>query len=319
MNSKIFKLCITAVGLVLAISIVSAQGPGGRQSNLEFDDNVIQVDLDISEYTPYGDALADQVAAGDGAGIDGTFRNSGVVIDEENGLYYAVNGVHPINRGDYTSYYPKSIVAASLETDEIVTAYSFDGFNNHEVDMEALTFAGEDTSILYVGDEYNFIYELDLDTGEITREWDLADIGVVTSADQGIEALTYSDATGYFYAGIQGTQEILVIDLGLDTDLTDVELIDTWDAGTSPSGLFAHADGQIYMTTVDADQYILRFDIADGTLNCAILIPEALNVARPDGIYITADDTTMYLADSQGPLFDGFSMFEIVWTDPCEA
>lgn len=132
------------------------------------------------------------------------------------------------------------------------------------------------------------------------------------------EALTFSEDTGYFYAGIQGTQEILVIDLGLETDLTDVELIDTWDAGTSPSGLFAHADGQIYMTTVDADQYILRFDIANGTLNCAILIPQALNVARPDGIFITADDTTMYLADSQGPLFDGFSMFEIAWIDPCE-
>lgn len=317
MKSKISKIFISAVGLALAISIVGAQGPGGRQSRLEFDESVIQVDLDISEYTPYGDALADQVEAGDGAGIDGTFRNSGVVIDEENGLYYAVNGVHPINRGDYTSYYPKSIVAASLETDEIVTAYSFDGFNNHEVDMEALTFAGDDTSVLYVGDEYNFIYELDLETGEITREWDLADIGVETSADQGIEALTYSEDTGYFYAGIQGTQEILVIDLGLETDLTDVELIETWDAGTSPSGLFAHSDGQIYMTTVDADQYILRFDIADGTLNCAILIPEALNIARPDGIYITDDDTIMYLADSQGPLFDGVSLYAIGWTDPC--
>lgn len=319
MKSKFVITLLVAITVVLTISIVGAQGPGGRQSSLEFDDSVIQVDLDISENTPYGDALADQVEAGDGAGIDGTFRNSGVVIDEENGLYYAVNGVHPINRGDYTSYYPKSIVAASLETDEIVTVYSFDGFNNHEVDMEALTFAGVDTSILYVGDEYNFIYELDLETGEITREWDLADIGVETSADQGIEALTYSEDTGYFYAGIQGTQEILVIDLGLETDLTEVELIDTWDAGTSPSGLFAHADGQIYMTTVDADQYILRFDIADGTLNCAILIPEALNMARPDGIYITADDATMYVADSQGPLFDGYSMFEIAWTDPCEA
>ena len=317
MKSKISKIFISVVGLALTISAVGAQGPGGRQSSLEFDESVIQVDLDITEYTPYGDALADQVTAGDGAGIDGTFRNSGVVIDEENDLYYAVNGVHPINRGDYTSYYPKSIVAASLETDEIVTAYSFDGFNNHEVDMEALTFAGEDTSVLYVGDEYNFIYELDLETGEITREWDLADIGVETSVDQGIEALTYSEDTGYFYAGIQGTQEILVIDLGLESDVAEVELIDTWDAGTSPSGLFAHPSGQIYITTVDADQYILRFDIEEGTLNCAILIPEALNVARPDGIYITADDTIMYLADSQGPLFDGYSMYEIAWNDPC--
>lgn len=317
MKSKTAIALAIAFSIALMVSIVSAQGPGGRQSTLEFEDSVIQVNLDITEYTTYGDALAAQVEAGDGAGIDGTFRNSGVVIDEENGLYYGVNGVHPINRGDYTSYYPKSIVAASLETDEIVAAYSFDSVNNHDVDMEALTFAGEDTSVLYVGDEYNFIYELDLETGEVTREWDLADIGVQTSADQGIEALTYSEDTGYFYAGIQGTQEIMVIDLGLETSATDVELMDTWDAGTSPSGLFAHADGQIYMTTVDADQYILRMDITDGTLNCAILIPEALNVARSDGIYITADDVTLYIVDSQGPLFDGFSMYEIAWTDPC--
>lgn len=316
MPMKMSKLIIVAVTLAFVISVVSAQR-GGRQNSLEFDDSVIQVNLDISQYTTYGDALAAQVEAGDGAGIDGTFRNSGVVIDEENGLYYAVNGVHPINNGDYTSYYPKSIVAASLETDEIVTAYSFDGINNHEVDMEALTFAGEDTTILYVGDEYNFIYELDLATGEITREWDLADIGVLTGTDQGIEALTYSQDTGYFYAGIQGTQEILVINLGLESDGAEVELIETWDAGTSPSGLFAHPDGQIYMTTVDADQYILRFDITDGTLNCAIQIPETLNMARPDGIYITADDTTLYVVDSQGPLFDGFSLYKIAWTDPC--
>lgn len=316
MPMKMSKLIIVAVTLAFVISVVSAQR-GGRQNSLEFDDSVIQVNLDISQYTTYGDALAAQVEAGDGAGIDGTFRNSGVVIDEENGLYYAVNGVHPINNGDYTSYYPKSIVAASLETDEIVTAYSFDGINNHEVDMEALTFAGEDTTILYVGDEYNFIYELDLATGEITREWDLADIGVLTGTDQGIEALTYSQDTGYFYAGIQGTQEILVINLGLESDGAEVELIETWDASTSPSGLFAHPDGQIYMTTVDADQYILRFDITDGTLNCAIQIPETLNMARPDGIYITADDTTLYVVDSQGPLFDGFSLYKIAWTDPC--
>jgi hypothetical protein len=72
---------------------------------------VVQTDLDISRFVTYGKALAAQVAAGDGAGIDGTFRNSGVVIDEANGLYYAVNGVHPVNRGDFTSYYPKSISA----------------------------------------------------------------------------------------------------------------------------------------------------------------------------------------------------------------
>lgn len=287
------------------------------RSGAEFGDGVVQVDLDVSRYTTYGKALAAQVEAGDGGGIDGTFRNSGVVVDEANGLYYAVNGVHPVTRGDFTSYYPKSIVAASLESDEIVRAYSFTSVRGHDVDMEAMTFAGDDTSVLYVGDEYNFIYELDLETGEVTREWDLSDIGVSTATDRGIEALTYSRDTGYFYAGIQATGEILVIDLGLASDAAEVALIETWAVGMSPSGLFAHPDGQIYVTTVGADQYILRFGIADGALNCAIRVPDALNVARSDGIYITTDDTTLYLVDSQGPMYDGFSLYEITWTDPC--
>ncbi len=306
-----------AFGLAVLPSLVDAQRPGSGRSSLELGDGVVQVELDISRYATYGKALAAQVDAGDGAGIDGTFRNSGVVIDEARGLYYAVNGVHPVTRGDFTSYYPKSIVAASLDTDEIVQAYSFRSVRGHDVDMEALTFAGDDTSVLYVGDEYNFIYELDLGTGDVTREWDLADIGVVTATDRGIEALTYAPQTGYFYAGIQATGEILVLDLGLDSDAVEATLVERWDVGTSPSGLFAHPGGQIYVTTVDADQYILRFAIEDGTLNCAIRIPEALNVARSDGIYITSDDTTLYLVDSQGPMYDGFSMFQIAWTDPC--
>ena len=297
--------------------MVSAQRPQRPRSGPAFGADVVQVDLDISRYSTYGRALAAQVEAGDGAGIDGTFRNSGVVVDESNGLYYAVNGVHPVTRGDFTSYYPKSIVAASLATDEVVRAYSFASVRGHDVDMEAMTFAGDDTSVLYVGDEYNFIYELDLETGEITREWDLADIGVVTATDRGIEALTYAPGTGYFYAGIQATGEILVIDLGLESLAAEVVLIETWDVGMSPSGLFAHPDGQVYMTTVGADQYILRFGISDGTLNCAIRIPAALNVTRSDGVYITTDDSTLYLVDSQGPIYDGSSLYEIAWTDPC--
>lgn len=285
MSSRVAPVLSIAISLLLVPSIASAQRPGGPRSAPDFGDEVVQVDLDVSRYSTYGMALAAQVAAGDGGGIDDVFRNSGVVIDEGNRLYYAVNGVHPVNRGDFTSYFPKSIVAASLETDEVVRAYSFTSVRGHHVDMEAMTFVGEDTSVLYVGDEYNVIYELDLETGRIVREWDLADIGVETATDRGIEALTYAEATGYFYAGIQATREILVIDLGLEADSAQVRHIGTWDVGMSPSGLFAHRNGQVYVTTVGADQYILRFGMDDGALNCAIRIPETLNVARPDGIH----------------------------------
>jgi len=312
--------------LMSAVSFVLAQGnpppppPGGRQGGQgggrTIDDSVTQVTLDISDVTAYGDALSAQVEAGDGNGIDMYFRNSGVVIDAENGWYYGVNGVHPVNRGDYTSYYPKSIVVASLETDEIVRVYSFSQLNGHEVDMEGLTFA-ESNDLLYVGDEYNYIYELDVESGDVLREWDLADIGVATSVDKGIEALTYSSETGYFYAGIQETGEILVLNLQLDSDMSEVILVDTFDVGTLPSGLFAHDSGMIYMVSIDGNQEISQYTL-DGELTCVITIPTDLNITRPDGVMLDADSEFIYIADSQGPINGGYSMYRIAWTAPCD-
>ncbi|MGB1286899.1 MAG: hypothetical protein ACPG7F_10230, partial [Aggregatilineales bacterium] len=77
MKTNIVKALSIVVSMVLVTVIVSAQGPGGGQgrggqNSLEFDDSVVQVELDISDYTTYGDALTAQVDAGDGAGIDGT-------------------------------------------------------------------------------------------------------------------------------------------------------------------------------------------------------------------------------------------------------
>lgn len=92
----------------------------------------------------------------DGNGKDNYFRNSGVVIDEIDNTYDAVNGVHPVNQGQYEVYYPKSIVKASMEDDTIFESYSFSSINGHELDMEALSFA-EDNNYLYIGDEYNYI------------------------------------------------------------------------------------------------------------------------------------------------------------------
>lgn len=313
-------ILLIIISSMVTVGIISAQGPRPQRAE-PIPDDVLQVTLNTGDVTPYSQAMADQVAAGDGNGIDGTFRNSGVVIDEEAGLYYAVNGVHPVNQGDYTSYYPKSIIAASLEDDSLVQAYSFDGLNGHEVDMEGLTFA-EDPALLYIGDEYNYIYEMALETGDVSREWDLADIGVSTGADRGIEAITYSSDTGYFYVGIQDSGEILTLDLALDSDGTTVTLIDSFTVfgGYSPSGLFAHPDGALYVVTIgggrDGQQLILQYAL-DGTLSCAINIPEELGMARPDGIYIDSADEYVYIVDSQGPLFGGNSLYKVAWNSPC--
>lgn len=304
-----------ALGLAgLAVVVVPTMSSVWAQDN-----GVRSVTLDISEVETFSQAMIDQVEAGDGNGIDNFFRNSGVVIDEEANAYYAVNGVHPVQRGDYTSYYPKSIVMASLETDEILEVYSFELVNGHDVDMEGLTFA-EDPTKLYIGDEYNLIYELDLETGEILREWDLAEVGVQTSIDKGIEALTYSAETGYFYAGIQDTSRVMVLDLNLASEEVEISLVDDFNVESSPSGLFAHMDGSIYVITIgggrDGAQNIYQFDTT-GTLQCEISIPTELGITRPDGIYIDSADEYVYIADSQGTIYGGASLYKITWNDPC--
>ncbi|MFY0674796.1 MAG: esterase-like activity of phytase family protein [Bacteroidia bacterium] len=298
------KNSIKLTTVLIVIGIISSC------NSVDVDGDSISTSLDYSSYETFGKALADQIIAGDGAGIDGTFRNSGTVIDESNNTYYGVNGVHPVNSGDYTSYYPKSIVQASLDNDEIVKAYSFDGHNGHEVDMEALTY-GPDNGSLYVGDEYNYIYRLNLETGAIEMEWDLADIGVSTNTDKGIEALTYSPITGNFYAGIQDDKNIVEIKLADDGSVTKVKDIPVSD---SPSGLFAHEDGTLYVLTFGT---IYRFT-TDGTQNCSIEIPNGLGMTRPDGIFIDSKNEYIYLADSQGPLNNGYSLYKIAWTAPCD-
>ncbi len=273
------------------------------------DENAISTTLEYSTFETFGDALADQITAGDGAGIDNTFRNSGVVIDESDNTYFGVNGVHPVNSGDYTSYYPKSVVKASLDTDEIIQAYSFSSLNGHEIDMEALSY-GEEDGYLYIGDEYNYIYKMNLATGEIEQEWNLADIGVSTNTDKGIEAMTYSTTTGNYYAGIQGSGSIIEVTLNNDGAVTKVN---EFTVSSSPSGLFAHSDGSIYVLTFDA---IYQFDNA-GTQTCEVAIPDGLGMTRPDGLYIDSSDEYIYLADSQGPLNGGHSLYKIPWTRPC--
>ena len=75
--------------------------------------------------------------------------------------------------------------------------------------MEALTFGPDGGDVyLYVGDEYNYIYQVSLSDCSITRQWNLADIGISARINKGVEALTYSSETRYFYTGIQDNTEI---------------------------------------------------------------------------------------------------------------
>lgn len=272
-------------------------------------ENLIVTSLDYSNYETFGSALAKQVEIGDGAGIDKIFRNSGVVIDESDNTYFAVNGVHPINKGDYTSYYPKSVVKASLKTDEIVQVYQFSKLNSHEIDMEGLCYGPMD-GYLFIGDEYNYIYKLNLSTGEIEKEWDLAKVDISTRTDKGVEAITYSSKTEKFYIGIQDTKTVYELELNDDGSIMKTSEFSVPD---SPSGLFAHSDGSLYILTFES---LYQFN-TDGYQTCEIVIPKDLGIVRPDGVYIDSKDEFIYLADSQGPLKDGHSLYKIPWKKPC--
>jgi len=158
---------------------------------------------------------------GDGGGNDQYFRTSGIAVTADS--LFAVNGVHPIG-GSLSAAYPKSLVKVSLgDTGASATAtqkWSFTASTlGHDVDMEALA-CGADVCAthVYIGDEYNYVYKLNLETADPARaveyEYDLRDIvGRAVANDKGIESLAYAASTGYFYAGIQGTSTVHVISL----------------------------------------------------------------------------------------------------------
>jgi hypothetical protein len=192
---------------------------------------------------------ASDVSGNEGGGNDEYFRNSGIVVVGDS--WYGVNGVHPIAGGSLTSSYTKSIVEMSMTSSSIVTFWSFDGSSvGYDVDMEGLT-CGPDmcASTLYVGDEYNYIYALDLESGQINMEWDLNSMVGSVRTDKGIESLTYASTPGYYYAGIQDTAEIHVVRLDTTTAPTMAPNMDA-DPNMAPTkkpsedescGLFNHA------------------------------------------------------------------------------
>mmetsp|Transcript_29867 Transcript_29867/g.70403 ORF Transcript_29867/g.70403 Transcript_29867/m.70403 type:complete len:364 (+) Transcript_29867:293-1384(+) len=169
---------------------------------------------------------ATEPTIGDGGGNDEYFRNSGIVVVGDS--IFAVNGVHP--NPDLECCYPKSVVEFDMATAAVKSAgdaavsrrWQFTAETlGHDVDMEGLT-CGADSceNVLYIGDEYNFIYALNLTQSDpataVGMEWNLGSIVGDVNEDKGIESLTYAKSTGYFYAGIQGSSTIHVVELTED-------------------------------------------------------------------------------------------------------
>jgi len=304
---------------------------------IEGDDKstVIEITWTPNVLNTFALATTAAISNGDGAGIDTYFRNSGVVVSGNS--YFAVNGVHPATQNDYTSYYPKSIIKAGLTSDEIEERWPYYGVSNtvnaskvngvaidHEIDMEGLTFGPDGgETFIYVGDEYNYIYQIELATGDIKKQWNLANINVSTPTDKGIEAIAFNPTNGYFYVGIQEDKEIHEVDLAIedcvDPGTCSLTKINSFSVLNSPSGLFYDVnEGALLVfcgTITNGDQYLYAYK-TDGTLTHDITIPASVGISRGDGIFI--DNIKAYISDSQGPMWIeegsmGANLFEVEW------
>jgi len=158
---------------------------------------------------------ADAANIADGGGNDAYFRNSGIVAKGD--YMYAVNGVHP--NPDLTCCYPKSLIKVKISDSSVAQKWSFtEKTLGHDIDMEGLTCGADDCAThMYIGDEYNYIYKLNLTTSDpalaVEEEWDISSAVGDVSDDKGIESLAYASTTGYFYAGIQETSTVHVLKL----------------------------------------------------------------------------------------------------------
>ena len=277
-----------------------------------------------------GNALNDAVTQGDGGGVDLAYRNSGVVIEDI--FYYAVNAVRTVDPKDSLvenreSYYPKSIVKANRLSDRIVRRYEFGSGSTqglHDIDMAGLTLGSDyGKTYLYIGDAYNYIYQLHLKSGRLEREWNVGvDLGIPTVREnKGVESIAYDVRTNEFYVGVLDPPTVYVFTLDPACTSCRATPVRSFPVAMSPSGMqFYGFEDALYVLAAQAtsgDSFLYKY-LSNGTLACAMTIPSAVGIARADGFFI--DGNSAYIADSLGPQIKdslGYSLIKVQWTAPC--
>lgn len=240
---------------------------------------------------------------------------------------HPVDGVDEVDR--LSASYPKSIVKCSIGTDAIEEQYPFSSAFGHDADMEGLSWGADGgATYLYIGDEYNYMYQMEIASGNLTRQWNMADIDISTETDKGIESISYSTGSGTFFIGIQETAVIHEFSIDPEEDCEDACTVtseSSFEIPESPSGMFYSEDEDLLYilcgTQTNGDQYLYVYTTT-GTEECFITIPEAVGLSRTDGFYVDAAGGVAYIADSQGPIHAdegslGYNVYQVEWDAPC--
>lgn len=170
-------------------------------------------------------------------------------------------------------------------------------------DLEATTIACPQSDLIYIGKERpNAIYEFNIVTARITRRFDLSD-WMKGHNNAGLEALTFvPDAddpeSGLFYAGLQGTGEIMVFRLPIvscpiSDEVTHIQTIPPSNGIKDISGLH-YAAGHNSLYAIYDSSNLLRAMNPDGSVIREWTLPGR------DQEGITMKDNTLYLSKDFG-------------------
>jgi len=186
-------------------------------------------------------------------------------------------------------WHPQRNQLLIVSDDGFVSAMNADGSNLQlwtlPGDLEAITYAGLETNVVYIGREHpDAVLEFDLSTpaGALLRTFDLSTT-MTGPTNTGLEALTFVPIDGHpeggvFHAGLQDDGKIYVFDLPIVTSTTSTAVTFLNTITPSPgltdiSGMdFDRATGTLY-AIFDSANRVLAMDAMGGLLNNYSLLP----------------------------------------------
>lgn len=201
-----------------------------------------------------------------------------------------------------------------LVSDEgLVTQMNADGTSVFDWDLsgdyEGITFADPSSDFVYIGVEKpDAILELNIETGLITRSFDLTPWMDVDSTDinLGLEALTFvPDATntegGTFWAGLQETGEIFIFSLPIvsSTSDTTVTNLNTFLPSTDRDQI-----SDLFYNAVDDSVYALYRGTMTQLTTAGVFVDEwSIPGSAQEGLAIDSESCAVYIAQDSGEVY----------------